>query len=236
MTNPYDPSGGYPGGQQQPGYGEQQPGYGAPQQPGYGAPQQPGYGAPQQQPGYGAPQPGGYPPPPQQYGGYGQPPGGYGTAGGLQTANMGMRFVARLVDGLIIGCPSSIIVGVISAAMASGSSSPPSMGSSLGTQFLYTAVILVLYYIYEVLLVGTKGQTLGKMITGLKVVDAQTGQVNGFGPAAIRSAVFPLPGIILCIGSLWNLVCALSPFFDSSSGMQQGFHDKAAKTRVISIK
>jgi uncharacterized RDD family membrane protein YckC len=246
MTNPYDPSGGYPGGQQQPGYGEQppgygapQPGYGAPQQPGYGAPQQPGYGAPQQ-PGYGAPQPGGYPPP-QQYGGYGQPPGGtYGCTGGLQTASMGMRLLARIIDGLIVGCPAGIVLGIVGAAMASSAASSgtaPSAGFSIVTQLLYTVVIFGVYYAYEALMLGAKGQTLGKMMLGLKVVDAQTGQVGGFGPAAIRAAVLPLPGIVPCgIGALWNLVCALSPFFDSSSGMQQGFHDKAAKTRVISTK
>ncbi|MGH3728277.1 MAG: RDD family protein [Micromonosporaceae bacterium] len=226
MTNPYDPSGGYGGGQQQPGYGGQQQ-----QQPGYGAPQ-PGYGA----------QPGGYQaPPPQQYGGYGQPPGGgYGAPAGGKPASIGMRFLARLVDGLIIGCPMGILLGIIGGAMASSAASTtdPSAaaGFSIGTQLLYSVVIFGVYWLYDAAMNGIKGQTLGKMICGLKVVSTQTGQPPGFGPGAIRAAVFPLPGIIPCIGALSNLVCALSPLFDSASGYQQGFHDKAAKTMVVSTK
>src|SRR6266545_1854664 len=193
MTNPYDPSGGYPGGQQQPGYGEQQPGYGAPQQPGYGAPQQqPGYGAPQQ--------PGGYPPP-QQYGGYGQPPGGtYGAAGGGGSGDASAAQGFGLIGNLI------------------------------------SIVLFIGFIIYMIVLSGgASGQTVGMKAVGTKLVNEQ-GQPAGMGPAAIQTLVLWGPIIIPCLGFIWWVVCGLSPLFDSSSGRNQGFHDKAAKTLVISTK
>jgi len=226
MTNPYDPSGGYPGGQQ-PGYGGQ-PDYG--QQPGYGAPQQPAYGA--QQPAYGAPAPAS----PPYGGGYGQP-GGYPNSA-LKPANIGMRFVARLLDGLIVGCPMGIIAFLIGGAVGMGAVADPNSAAalSLGSQLLVTFIVYAGWFLYEMLMLGAKGQTLGKMIVGLKVVNQQTGQVPGMGPAAIRALVYPFLIFVPCLGYLWALLCGLSPLFDSKSGYQQGFQDKAAKTIVISTK
>jgi uncharacterized RDD family membrane protein YckC len=229
MTNPYDPSGGYPGGQQQPGYGEQQPGYGAPQQPGYGAPQQqPGYGAPQQ--------PGGYPPP-QQYGGYGQPPGGtYGAAGGGgQPASWGTRFLGGLIDWAMFAVPA-ILLGCILGAVG-GSSGDASAAQGFGLiGNLISIVLFIGFIIYMIVLSGgASGQTVGMKAVGTKLVNEQ-GQPAGMGPAAIQTLVLWGPVIIPCLGFIWWVVCGLSPLFDSSSGRNQGFHDKAAKTLVISTK
>ncbi|MGH3325187.1 MAG: RDD family protein, partial [Streptomyces sp.] len=93
-------------------------------QPGYGYPQQqppqgqPGYGYPQQGAPYGQPQPGGVPGQP----GYGYPQQPAGTVqanngyininylGPVQLATMGQRFLARLIDGLILGTIMSIVM------------------------------------------------------------------------------------------------------------------------------
>ncbi|MGH3713643.1 MAG: RDD family protein [Micromonosporaceae bacterium] len=222
MTYPNDPYGGQPGGQQQPGYGGQ-PGYGAPQQP-----QQP------QQPEYGGQQPGGYQaPPPQQYGGYGQPPaGGYGTPGGVgQPASMGTRFLARLLDGLLLGVPFGILICIISIALGGGGD--PEAARTAGFVVLILEVVFVLAIIgYEIGMIGARGATFGKQWLGVKVVDETTGQIPGFGPAFMRWLI-PFAGGLLC--GIGALVVYLSPFFDNS-GKQQGWHDKVAKTVVISTK
>ncbi|MBV9846052.1 MAG: RDD family protein, partial [Kutzneria sp.] len=124
------PPGQQPAGQQtpppgfdQPGYGQQQP-YGQPGygQPGYGQQQpygQPAYGQqPYGQPGYGQPAYG-----QQPYGqpGYGQPAApGYGLdyvqlpgVGTVRIASMGQRFLARLLDWLIVGIPTGIVAVII---------------------------------------------------------------------------------------------------------------------------
>lgn len=214
---------------QQPGqdpYGQQ------PQQPGYGAPQ-----PPQQPGGYPPPppqQPGGYPPPPppQQQGGYPPPPpaydSGYGQqpygggypGGGLPVASMGSRLGAKLLDWLIVGVPLGIISNLI--VFSSDGGGAASLSGLLG----------LLYWVYEALMIGSRGQTLGKQIVGIRVINEQTGQVPGAGPSWIR-VLIQLAGSVVC--GIGLLVVWLSPFFDNS-GRRQGWHDKVAKTMVISAK
>ncbi|MGH3738272.1 MAG: RDD family protein [Micromonosporaceae bacterium] len=219
MTYPNDPYGGQPGGQQQPGYG-------APQQPGYGAPQQPGYGAPQPG-GYPAPQPQGQP----YGGGYGQPaPYGGGAPMG-QPASMGTRLLARLIDGALFFVPI-MLLGCIAGAVAGGTGDPNTAGATVGIFYLIYGLGIIGFYVYEITMIGAKGATLGKKWLGVKVVDEQTGQVPGMGAGFMRWLIPFVGGIACGIGAL---VVYLSPFFDNS-GKQQGWHDKVAKTLVISTK
>ena len=217
MTNPYDPPGGYPGGQQQPGYGPPPGG-----QPGYGPP-------PGGQPGYG--------PPPQQPGGYGQPPGGYGgpPGGGLgQPAGWGSRFLAGLIDWAIFFIPVILIACILGAATAS-SGDPSAAGGTnlLGNVIGFIGFIGFLVYLI-VMQGGASGQTLGAKAAGVRVVNEQ-GQPAGMGPAAIRNLVLWGPNIVPCLGFIFWVICGLSPLFDNS-GRSQGWHDKAGKTLVISTK
>lgn len=217
MTYPNDPYGGQPGGQQQPGYGAQQPGYGA---------QQPGYGA----------QPGGYQqPPPQQYGGYGQPPGGgYGVGGGLPgpMAGWGGRFLGGLIDWAMFAIPI-VILYVLQIALLDPSD--PNSAGSMGLIFSCLNLLIGIgFAVYLIVMIGSSGQTVGGKVAGVKTVNEQ-GQPPGMGASAIRWAVLWLPNIVPCLGFIWWIVCGLSPNFDNS-GRSQGFHDKAAKTFVISTK
>lgn len=219
-----------PYGQQPP----QSPPYGQPapygQQP-YGQQQQPYGQAPpyaQQQPGY-AP----------QYGG----PGDYVNipgAGSFKLASMGQRFLARLIDGLIVGIPLTILsVIIISAVAPSADEIRQGKTTSFITILLiYAGALIVLSVVYEVGLIASRGATVGKSAMGVRVVTAATaaqrGAGTGGGPAFVRWATYNVPAIIPVVGSLWVLICALSPFFDSVN--RQGFHDKAAKTYVLSEK
>jgi len=221
-------------------YGQQ------PQQPGYGQPQQPGY--PQQ--GYGYPQdPYGQQPPPQGYPGYPQAPGGgypAGYQGGPQVASMGRRLGARFIDGAIIGAIYAVFLfaGVLGSVNSAKDCDPNAatevynacvqdatngFASKIGPVF---ALLGLLSFVYEWLMVGLKGATLGKLAVGLRVVKVETGQKPGLGAAFIRW-VIPIVGAFAC--GIGQLVVYLSPLWDKS-GRQQGWHDKAAKTMVISIK
>jgi uncharacterized RDD family membrane protein YckC len=214
-----------------PGYGQPPPpGYGQPPPPppGYGQPPPPGYGQPQYgQPQYGQPQ---YGQPPQQYGqpGYGQPPpfpGGpnpYGMAGAGplpgQTGplNMGNRVVAFIIDFAILAVPGAILFGI-----AAGTNS----GGFLAVVYL----LLLAAGLYFVYLTGSVGQTPGKKIMGVKVVDTNTGATIGFWRAFGRQFVQGLCNYV-CFAGFW------SAWLDSSSGLYRGWHDKALNTRVISVK
>ncbi|MFC8514130.1 RDD family protein [Streptomyces sp. NPDC057257] len=227
-------------------YGQQpqnpQQGYGYPQQPG-GQPGQPGYGYPQApqgvppQQGYGYPQQPGYP---QQ--GYGYPQGG-GYPGGPvpNLASMGRRFGARVIDGVIFGVVYFVLVfaGAAGAANSFQDCDPAATdydtcmnnaGSDFMGKFLVVIGILSLFgLLYEWLMTGLLGATLGKMAVGIRVVKADTGQKPGLGSAFIRW-IIPMVGGLLC--GIGQLLVYLSPFWDKS-GRQQGWHDKAASTMVI---
>jgi uncharacterized RDD family membrane protein YckC len=258
VTNPY--------GQQPDPYG-QQPGQGTPpggfgQQPGTppGGFGQPGpYG---QQP---YPQQPGYPPPPnpgQQTPGYGQP-GAAGLqyrAGGIYAeipslglvpvGSMGNRFLARLVDGLVVGLPLAIIYGIISsistasavkkAQEAVQNGADPNVVSSsvfsglIGTFALLGLLSLVLTAGYEISMIALRGATLGKQVAGLRVVSEATGQAPGWGSAFGRWGTMFGPMIVPCLGPLITLLVEISPFFDEQR--RQGWHDRAAHTVVISTR
>lgn len=84
----------------------------------------------------------------------------------------------------------------------------------------------VVFWLYHWLFIGLKGQTLGKMALGIKVVDA-AGSVPGLGRAALRE----VPGkivsyIAIYLGFLWIIW----------DGRKQGWHDKIASTYVVRVE
>jgi uncharacterized RDD family membrane protein YckC len=169
--------------------------------------------------------------------------------GAVRLASMGQRFLARLIDSIIVGIPFGIIYFIISAALVSSAASSiqvdPETGQvvggggffagSFGLLLLTPLVFVILQILYEVSMIATRGATLGKQIAGVKVIRELDGQVPGWGGAFTRWGVMIAPAIVPCLGYLWVLLCELSPFFDSQ-GRRQGWHDKAAKTIVIATK
>ncbi|MEU5534658.1 RDD family protein [Streptomyces sp. NPDC020362] len=214
--------------------------FGSPNNP-YGQPQNPqqGYGYPQQgQPGYGYPQAPGVPP--QQGYGYPQQPG-YPGGAGPRVATMGRRFGARMIDGVVFGVIYGVLIagGVASFAGDAQNCDPGAVDyntcmnnassdfmSKFGAIF---GVLAIIGLLYEWLMTGLVGATLGKLAVGIRVVKVDTGQKPGLGSAFIRW-IIPMVGSILC--GIGQLLVYLSPFWDKS-GRQQGWHDKAASTMVV---
>lgn len=189
----------------------QAPVYQAPQAP-YQQPQAPQYQAPQyppQAPQYQAPQQPQYGQPPQQYQAAGvMPQVPYGAtqqaiyqsfgapAGVLVPAGFGIRFLAFLIDLIILAIPGYFIGGAL----------------------LYA--IQAAYYIG---LWGARGQTIGEMVLGLRVVGTD-GQPISFAKAALRLVGYYISGLILCIGFLMIA-------FDSQQ--HRGLHDRIAGTLMV---
>ncbi|AJF66885.1 RDD family protein [Streptomyces vietnamensis] len=235
-----DPNNPYGQQPQQPPQG--QPGYGYPQQAPQGVPPQQGYGYPQQQPGA-------YPQAPGTI----QANNGYINVHGLgtvQVASMGLRFGARLIDGVAIAIVYWILSAIGLAGVVGASKSVDDctgldpMSSAYQTCLndqaeavggMFAALIGVFFLLflatmlYEWLMVAFVGATLGKMALGLRVVKENTGGKPGLGGGFIRW-IIPTVGALLCyIGAI---LVFLSPFFDST-GKTQGWHDRAAGTLVI---
>ncbi len=126
-----------------------------------------------------------------------------------------IRLVAAIVDGIILG----VVNGLISLVSPMG-------GTAWGLPLLVGSGNLVINLLYYWLFIGLKGQTPGKMLVGVKVVDAQ-----GRGPGIWKAFLREIPGkivstVFLFIGYLWIA-------FD---GKKQGWHDKIAGTFVVRSK
>ena len=227
-----------PPGYGQPAYGTPPPAYGQPQPPAYGQPQ-PNYG----QAPYGGPQPGyGQMPPPPAYGqapygaGYGDPelvdiPG----AGPTRLAGAGQRIGARLLDGLILVVVILLLAAVHLYKIKITHTTTDVNGRQVssmdaGVYGQNVLVSLVVYFLYDALLIGFLGGTLGMKMLGLQVVRTSGGGAPGFGPAAIRSVLLTVVGTVLC--GVGYLVIGLSFLWDGSKH-RQGWHDKAAGVYVV---
>lgn len=125
------------------------------------------------------------------------------------------RFFALFLDGLIIGIPGGIILGIIAGAAGSN-------GSGL-VAFVYGLWVIgyVAYFVYF----WTKdGQTLGMRALGIRVVKTDGSQLT-IGGGIIRYVGYIVDSIVfgLPIGYLW---AAFDP-------QKQAWHDKMAGTIVV---
>jgi uncharacterized RDD family membrane protein YckC len=150
----------------------------------------------------------------------GSPPAVSATTA-LPKAGFWIRFGAAIIDGLIVSAASFIIrlpfvtpLGLFHGGGFSAMSS--SLFTSVGAMWLYHWLMIGL----------NKGQTVGKMAVGIKVVD-KNGNKPGLGQAALREIVGKtVSAIILYIGYLMVA-------WDSQ---KQGLHDKIADTYVVTTK
>lgn len=181
------------------------------------------------------PPPGGYPPPPPPPGGFGPPPpqapyGGYPAPAYPSQASYGgfwIRFVAALIDGIIVSIPVFILAVIISiiagaGSIAAGSTSQSVNTASAGTTILIDLIAFVITVGYFVYFWG-RGQTLAMRLFRLRVADANTGQPIGYGRAALRYVGYVVSALVCYIGLIWAA-------FDSR---KQGWHDKIASTVVL---
>ncbi|MDX2849710.1 RDD family protein [Streptomyces sp. PA03-3a] len=218
MSSNQPPGYGYPQG----GSGDQNP-YG--QQP-YGQQQPQGQNPYDQQP-FPQQQPYAYP---QQGPGYGQMPVDPALAGMPPLASTGQRFVARLIDTVILFV--FLVVAGLLFYPRDWMSDPGSL--SMGSQIAGGLVGWGAYFVLEGVLLSRSGQTPGKMAMKIRVARLADGSVPG-SAGWTRSAIYVLPGILtgFCVGFLFWLLNVLWPLWDKP--YQQALHDKAAKTVVVKV-
>jgi uncharacterized RDD family membrane protein YckC len=131
----------------------------------------------------------------------------------------GRRIVATIVDGLIFGALFTVMTmlfgTITSVGPANWNGSMPALPSVL------YVVIIAFYYI---LLEGYLGQTVGKMLLGIKVVREDNGEVPGLGGASIRT-------LLRIIDGLFSYLVAFIAVL--ISGKNQRLGDMAAHTLVV---
>jgi uncharacterized RDD family membrane protein YckC len=182
---------------------------------------------------------GGYPPPPPgQYPSY--PGGGYGDLAGVPYAGWGTRLGGYLID-LVIFIP---VLAVLYLAfrhthvlevhlMVKRNGSNTRRNLSLLAPII-TAVAFVAYA--TILYGGARGQTVGMMAVGVRVVRDGTHDALGYGRAFWRALLEQflriLGAVTIILGVFW-LLDMLFPLWDSK---KQTLHDKVVNTVVIRLR
>jgi uncharacterized RDD family membrane protein YckC len=157
---------------------------------------------------------------------------GTGLGSGRHFGGFWIRFLAIIIDGIIIGVVSTIIriplgLAIGGVGLSLGRNPDPSqvfaalpaIMSLAGLSFL---IQMALSLAYEVYFLSTKGATPGKMALGLKVTRADGSPVSA-GLAAGRYFGRILSWLTLCIGFI-------IAGFDSE---KRSLHDHICGTRVV---
>jgi len=123
-------------------------------------------------------------------------------------ASFGRRLVAYLIDAILLGVVYVVFAAIFDQAVGSGLS----------------LLIGIAYFGY--LEGGPKGQTLGKMALGIRVIDFSSGGPIGYGRGVVRYLGRIVSGLVCLLGYLWML-------WDKE---KQTWHDKIATSVVVPVQ
>lgn len=131
-------------------------------------------------------------------------------------AGFWLRFVAAVLDGLVLWAISALSFDLIRKAQGM---------DPLGWSWVDAAELLA-GFAYYVILTKVYGQTLGKMIVGIRVVPRHGGE-NGWGSIFLRETIGKfLSAVLLMIGYLMAA-------FDKR---KRALHDRLAGTYVVKAR
>ena len=144
----------------------------------------------------------------------------------VELASPWSRLAAVIIDGLIVGIPALIFWILTFASLIS-----EEQESSFGLTLVGFVIIIVIIVI-QLALLGTRGQTIGKIAMKIRIVDAQTGEHPG-------------GGRLILLRSLFNAVLTAIPFLGFIYFMGDSFfifrsdhktiHDHYSETCVIKV-
>ncbi|MBI2887770.1 MAG: RDD family protein [Chloroflexi bacterium] len=163
-------------------------------------------------------------------------------AAAAQYSSFWTRLGALVVDWVIVGVVGGLLgailavplVGALAAIAIPGMDASGDLSDEAAAAVAITAALGILVIVgvlglanllYFVLFTGIRGQTPGKMLVGIKVVD-QEGRAPGIGRAIMREIIGKfVSALAIYIGYLWAL-------WDPQS---QTWHDKIAGTYVVPV-
>jgi len=155
------------------------------------------------------------------------------AAGPVVFAGWWQRTFAILVDLLVVGGPTVLVLAIVDAAMAPGSFDPFTNEIDESTRSAAMVVALALCYIVFVSAYfalsngGEAGATVGKRLMRIRVVDQHDGNPIGPGRALLRWVLTGVFWVSLYLPGLLNL---LWPLWDPQ---RQAWHDKLANSVVV---
>jgi uncharacterized RDD family membrane protein YckC len=144
------------------------------------------------------------------------------TQSELETAGIALRFVAVLLDAVIVLFPLSIVVGLLSGGgYSERRGGSVNAGITVGGNAFWLLIMLgIAYYI---VCESASGMTLGKRIVGIRVVD-EDGRHPTFGAALARNLLRVVDGFLFYL--VGGLIALASP-------LGQRLGDRVAHTVVV---
>ncbi len=146
--------------------------------------------------------------------------------GALDLGSIGRRFAAIMLDGFLTNMASSVVLipmllflGVAGAASSDGSEAVAGLFT-----FLWYAFAIGLPFVYEGWMLRSRGQTLGKMAVGVKVVTPEGHDISA-GQAWGRTAL----KVVLAGCLFMTYIPALV------TRGRTTLHDMMARTRVVRV-
>ena len=137
----------------------------------------------------------------------------------MNYANVGKRFVALVIDGIILYIFQAIITFVVSLAIGGTAANEEAIGAVAS---ISVVIIIVIYWLYYAIQESSPKQaTIGKQAMGLVVTD-MNGEKVSFPKASIRFLSRSLSGILL--------IGYIMAFFTEK---KQALHDMLAGTLVL---
>ena len=118
------------------------------------------------------------------------------------------RFAGAFIDGIVVGIANGILNSIAGN------------GAGIGLGLLVSAAYFTAFIGAE------RGQTLGQMALGIRVVGLDTGGSIGYGRAFLRWIVSIVSAAVILLGYLWML-------WDKE---KQCWHDKAANDVVVPVQ
>jgi uncharacterized RDD family membrane protein YckC len=145
--------------------------------------------------------------------------------GQVRYAGFWIRFLARLIDGVLLAVVGVIIrlpLALMLGLSPRGAGSIAVLPVAIGLIGVMTLINIGIAVAYEVYFVSTKGATLGKQVLGLKIVRADGGPIP-LNLAVGRYFAMWISSITLGIG---YIIAGFDP-------EKRALHDRICETRVI---
>ena len=140
-----------------------------------------------------------------------------------ELASPWVRLAAVIIDGLIVGIPALIFWVLAFASLISGED------DASGALTLAGFVVIIVIIVIQLALLGTRGQTIGKIALKIRIVDAQTGAHPGWARLVLLRAI--VNGILTSIPFLGTIYWIVDSLFIFRAD-HRTIHDLYSGTRV----
>jgi uncharacterized RDD family membrane protein YckC len=141
-------------------------------------------------------------------------------------ASWGRRLSAILIDNVLILIPAAVGVGLF----AVGDSGDATALSVIGIVLVFVSITVGQAAYFTILNGNDRGQTYGKRLLGIRVIDEAVGGPIGYGRSFGRWAV---PALVNFFCGVFSIIDGLWPLWDDRN---QALHDKVAKSVVIRVQ